>query len=76
MLTPLQAWLNERFAPELLESKSELVECMLEQMAEMEENFKRAGRGDFRVSLHSMEVGAFNTSYLKGGCTMFLLTVL
>ena len=30
-----QAWLNEKFAPELLESKVELVECMLDQIKEM-----------------------------------------
>ena len=37
-------------------AKSELVDCMLEQMAEMEDNIRRAKRGDFKVSLHSMEV--------------------
>lgn len=31
----LKAWLNEKLAPELLESKIELVECLLEQIKEM-----------------------------------------
>ena len=32
------AWLNEKHAPELLESKMEIVECMLDQVKTMEEN--------------------------------------
>ncbi|XP_052770579.1 DNA replication complex GINS protein SLD5-like [Mya arenaria] len=63
-----EAWLNERFAPELLEARSDLVECMLEQITEMEENFKRAKKGDFRVSLHSMEIDRIRyilSSYLR-----------
>ena len=31
------AWLNEKHAPELLESKIEIVECMLDQVRTMEE---------------------------------------
>lgn len=30
-----QAWMNEKFAPELLESKSEIVECVMEQLEHM-----------------------------------------
>lgn len=30
-----QAWLNEKFAPELLENKSEMVECVMEQLTHM-----------------------------------------
>lgn len=48
--------MNEKFAPELLDSKTELVECMLEQLKEMEENIKRAKKGDFKVSIHRLEV--------------------
>ena len=31
----LQAWQNERFAPELLEHKTEVVDCILDQIKEM-----------------------------------------
>lgn len=31
----LQAWLNEKFAPELLESKPEIIECVVEQLDHM-----------------------------------------
>lgn len=31
----LQAWQNERFAPELLEHKTEVVDCVLEQIKGM-----------------------------------------
>lgn len=63
-----EAWLNEKFSPELLETKTELVECMLEQISEMEENIKRANKGDFKVSLHSMEIDRIRyvlSSYLR-----------
>lgn len=30
-----QAWLNEKFSPELLENKSEVVECVVEQLTHM-----------------------------------------
>ena len=30
-----KTWINEKFAPELLESKSDLVDCMLDQIKEM-----------------------------------------
>nr|XP_009937011.1 PREDICTED: DNA replication complex GINS protein SLD5 [Opisthocomus hoazin] len=51
-----QAWLNEKFAPELLESKPEIVECVVEQLDHMEANLKRAKRGDLKVSVHRMEI--------------------
>ncbi|XP_047127445.1 DNA replication complex GINS protein SLD5 isoform X1 [Hydra vulgaris] len=35
----LQAWLNEKFSPELLESRNELIECMLAQVKEIESGF-------------------------------------
>ena len=63
-----QSWLNEKFSPELLESKAELVECMLDQIAEMEDNIRRAKKGDFKVSLHSMEIDRIRfivSSYLR-----------
>lgn len=31
----MQAWLNEKFAPELLESKPEVIECVVEQLEHM-----------------------------------------
>ncbi|XP_028391094.1 DNA replication complex GINS protein SLD5-like [Dendronephthya gigantea] len=63
-----QAWLNEKFAPELLESKVELVECMLDQIKEMEENLKEAEKGDLAGSLHRLEIQRIRyviSSYLK-----------
>ncbi|XP_064602083.1 DNA replication complex GINS protein SLD5-like [Liolophura sinensis] len=63
-----EAWLNEKFAPELLDSKTELVECMLEQLKEMEENIKRAKKGDFKVSIHRLEIDRIRyilSSYLR-----------
>lgn len=52
----LQAWLDEKLAPELLEAKSELIDCMADQIKEMEENIQRAKKGDIRISIHRMEV--------------------
>ncbi|KAK6306402.1 hypothetical protein J4Q44_G00233270 [Coregonus suidteri] len=36
-----EAWLNEKFSPELLENKSEMVECVMEQLTHMEANLQR-----------------------------------
>uniref|UniRef100_A0A8D0GU22 DNA replication complex GINS protein SLD5 n=1 Tax=Sphenodon punctatus TaxID=8508 RepID=A0A8D0GU22_SPHPU len=63
-----QAWLNEKFSPELLESKSETVECVLEQLEHMEENLKRTKKGDLKVGIHCMEVERIRymlNSYLR-----------
>lgn len=63
-----EAWLNEKFSPELLEAKTDLVDCMLEQVTEMEENIKRAKKGDFKVVLHRMEIDRIRyvlSSYLR-----------
>ena len=48
--------LNEKFCPELLEQKMDVVECMVEQVEQMEENISHARTGDFKVSIHRMEV--------------------
>nr|XP_020635909.1 DNA replication complex GINS protein SLD5 [Pogona vitticeps] len=63
-----QAWMNEKFSPELLESKSEVTECVMEQLEHMEENLKRAKKGDLKVSIHRMEVERIRyvlSSYLR-----------
>ncbi|XP_036084639.1 DNA replication complex GINS protein SLD5 isoform X2 [Rousettus aegyptiacus] len=44
-----QAWMNEKFAPDLLESKPEIVECVMEQLDHMEENLRRAKKGDLKI---------------------------
>ncbi|XP_029459618.1 DNA replication complex GINS protein SLD5 isoform X2 [Rhinatrema bivittatum] len=44
-----EAWLNEKFAPNLLENKSEVVECVIEQLGHMEENLLRAKKGDLKI---------------------------
>lgn len=53
-----QAWLNEKFSPEIFENKAEIVDCVMEQIHEMEENIRRAKKGDFRVHVHRMEVSS------------------
>ncbi|EQB78686.1 DNA replication complex GINS protein SLD5-like protein [Camelus ferus] len=63
-----QAWMNEKFAPELLETKSEIVECVIEQLDHMEENLRRAKKGDLKVSIHQMEMERIRyvlSSYLR-----------
>uniref|UniRef100_A0A452RS25 DNA replication complex GINS protein SLD5 n=1 Tax=Ursus americanus TaxID=9643 RepID=A0A452RS25_URSAM len=63
-----QAWMNEKFAPDLLESKSEIVECVMEQLDHMEENLRRAKKGDLKVSIHRMEMERIRyvlSSYLR-----------
>ncbi|XP_072289183.1 DNA replication complex GINS protein SLD5 [Eucyclogobius newberryi] len=51
-----EAWLNEKFSPELLENKSEVVECVMEQLTHMEANLQRVKKGDSKASIHRMEI--------------------
>ena len=51
-----KAWLNEKFSPELLEHKTSIVECIIEQINHMENNIKNAKKGDFRIALHKLEL--------------------
>jgi len=63
-----EVWLNEKFAPDLLETQSQLVDCMLEQITEMEENIQRARKNDFKIHIHRMEIDRIRyilSSYLR-----------
>ncbi|CAK9824774.1 DNA replication complex GINS protein SLD5 [Anthophora retusa] len=63
-----EAWLNEKFAPEILPHQSDLVDCMLQQIAHMEENMKRLEKGDIRLMIHRMELDRIKfviSSYLR-----------
>lgn len=62
------AWMNEKFAPEILPHESELVDCMLRQIAYMLENVKRLKEDDLRLGLHTLEVDRIRfviSSYLR-----------
>ncbi|XP_048378990.1 DNA replication complex GINS protein SLD5 [Stegostoma tigrinum] len=75
ILTPAQliakleeAWLNEKFSPDLLEHKAEIVECVMEQLDHMEQNLQRARKGDLKVTAHRMETERIRyvlSSYLR-----------
>ena len=55
-LLSVQAWLNEKFSPDLLPHHSEIVDCMMEQLNVMQHNIDRARKADLKVSIHKMEV--------------------
>ncbi|KAL7295971.1 hypothetical protein TKK_0010529 [Trichogramma kaykai] len=62
------AWLNEKFAPELLPHQQLLVECMVQQIKHMEENVQRLTKGDIRINIHTMEICRIRfiiSSYLR-----------
>lgn len=63
-----EAWLNEKFSPELLQNKSEVVECVMEQLTHMEANLQRVKKGDAKASIHRMEIDRIRyvlSSYLR-----------
>ncbi|XP_008417288.1 DNA replication complex GINS protein SLD5 [Poecilia reticulata] len=63
-----QAWLNEKFSPELLENRSEVVECVMEQLTHMEANLQRVKKGDAKAGFHRMEIDRIRyvlSSYLR-----------
>lgn len=63
-----EAWVNEKNSPELLQPKTEIVECMLEQIATMEQNLASLSKGDLRMCVHKMELSRIKFlihSYLR-----------
>ncbi|KAB0798128.1 hypothetical protein PPYR_09121 [Photinus pyralis] len=63
-----EAWLNEKFAPEILPHKYDIVECLLGQISHVEENLTNVGNDDLRRSLHQMELDRLRylvSSYLR-----------
>lgn len=62
------AWLNEKFAPEILPHKAEVVECLLGQISYMEKNLENLDSGSTYKMLHQMELDRLRfvvTSYLR-----------
>ena len=51
-----QSWIDENRCPELLEYDGDVVDCMLDQIHQMEANLKRVSKTDFKISIHKMEV--------------------
>jgi len=51
-----EAWRNEKFAPNLLEAKTDLVDCIVEQLTAIEDNLTRAKKGDIRIAIHRLEL--------------------
>lgn len=63
-----EAWRNEKFAPEILPNKSEVVDCLLGQISYMEENLRNLKSTDFQKSIHQLEVDRLRflvSSYLR-----------
>ncbi|CAH1962028.1 unnamed protein product [Acanthoscelides obtectus] len=63
-----EAWVNEKFAPEILPHKMEVVDCLLGQIAYMEENLQSLPSTDFKKSIHQLEVDRLRflvSSYLR-----------
>lgn len=62
------AWMNEKFSPEILPHQSDLVDCMLQQIVHMENNIKRLDKNDLRALVHRMELDRIQyviSSYLR-----------
>ncbi|KAJ8973532.1 hypothetical protein NQ317_015666 [Molorchus minor] len=63
-----EAWINEKFAPEVLPHKLEIVECLLGQISYMEGNLQNLKSSDFKKSIHQLEVDRLRflvSSYLR-----------
>lgn len=63
-----EAWINEKFAPEILPHKSEVVDCLLGQVSYMESNLENLESKDFKKSIHQLEVDRLRflvSSYLR-----------
>ncbi|RZC37766.1 DNA replication complex GINS protein SLD5 [Asbolus verrucosus] len=63
-----EIWVNEKFAPEILPNKSEIVDCVLGQINYMERNLNTLQCTDFKKGIHQLEVDRIRylvTSYLR-----------
>lgn len=62
------AWVNEKFAPELLEPQIEIIDCLMEQISRTEEHVATLEKGHFAIALHKMELQRVRyliSSYLR-----------
>lgn len=62
------AWLNEKFAPELLPQRADMLELIFIQIAHLEENIAQLDKNDFRYIAHRIELERIKyivTSYLR-----------
>lgn len=50
------AWQNEKFAPEILPHKREIVELLLGQITYLEERLQQLPSTDFKKGIHQMEI--------------------
>ena len=50
------AWVNEKFAPELLDPQIEIIDCLMEQISRTEEHLATLDKGNFAIALHKMEL--------------------
>lgn len=63
-----KAWINEYYAPELLEPQVEVIDCLLEQIKSTDENLQRLDKGHFGIAIHQMELSRVRfmiASYLR-----------
>uniref|UniRef100_A0A0K8RMB8 GINS complex subunit 4 n=1 Tax=Ixodes ricinus TaxID=34613 RepID=A0A0K8RMB8_IXORI len=63
-----EAWLNEKFSPEILPYLGDVVDCLVDQLTHMQENLQQIDKGDFRVTIHRIELDRIQyilTSYMK-----------
>ncbi|XP_072396580.1 DNA replication complex GINS protein SLD5 [Diabrotica undecimpunctata] len=63
-----EAWVNEKFAPEILPHRSEIVDIILDQITTMEENIQKLSSTDFTKSVYQLEVDRLRfliSSYLR-----------
>ncbi|XP_075237245.1 DNA replication complex GINS protein Sld5 [Lycorma delicatula] len=52
----MEGWQNERLSPELLPHLGYYVDCMMEQVSQMEENIQHLDKKDLRRSIHKFEL--------------------
>lgn len=63
-----EAWLNEKFAPEILPQKIDYIECLLSQISAMQQNLESVEYSDIKKGIHQLEVDRLKyltSSYLR-----------
>lgn len=68
IVTMEEAWINEKFAPEILPHKNEVVELLLGQIQYFEERLEDLDNRDFQKNIRQMEIDRLRylvSSYLR-----------
>lgn len=65
-----EVWLNEKFSPELQAHKSDVADCVVQQLNAMQQNLDRVKKNDLKACIHRMETERIRYVLRSVGCVV------